>query len=156
MKWTEQRITTMTTMWAEGLSATEIAKTLGYVSRGAVLGKLHRMDLMRKLPGRAHRRPKPIPRAIPVPVPPIVSEPFIEPEPSARTALFNLTDKSCRFPIGDVGTPDFGFCGRTPRHHSPYCAEHHKRCFVPLTPRHRAASESGGIARNARALEEVA
>ena len=48
MSWTEERVETLKKLWSEGLSASQIATTLGGVSRNAVIGKVHRL----KLPGR--------------------------------------------------------------------------------------------------------
>lgn len=43
--WSEQEIETLTSMWADGKSATDIAKVLKKRSREAVLGKVHRLKL---------------------------------------------------------------------------------------------------------------
>lgn len=43
--WTDARIETLTTMWGEGKSATEIASHFGKVSRNSILGKIHRLRL---------------------------------------------------------------------------------------------------------------
>lgn len=45
MSWTEDRIATLTKMWATGATASQIAESLGGVSRNAVIGKAHRLDL---------------------------------------------------------------------------------------------------------------
>ena len=56
MAWTEDRVETLSKLWAEGLSASQIAKQLGGVTRNAVIGKVHRLGLS----GRAKpSRPKP-------------------------------------------------------------------------------------------------
>ncbi|HRK63637.1 MAG TPA: GcrA family cell cycle regulator, partial [Terricaulis sp.] len=39
MMWTEERVATLRKLWAEGLSASQIAKQLGGVTRNAVIGK---------------------------------------------------------------------------------------------------------------------
>ncbi len=49
MNWTDERVERLTKLWAEGLSASQIATLLGGVSRNAVIGKVHRLNL----PGRA-------------------------------------------------------------------------------------------------------
>jgi GcrA cell cycle regulator len=49
MAWTDQRVTDLRRLWAEGLSASQIAFRLGGCTRSAVLGKVHRLGL----PGRA-------------------------------------------------------------------------------------------------------
>jgi GcrA cell cycle regulator len=45
MKWTDERVAMLTKLWAEGLSASQIAKQLGGVTRNAVIGKVHRLGL---------------------------------------------------------------------------------------------------------------
>ena len=49
MNWTDERVEKLKKLWAEGLSASQIAAQLGGVSRNAVIGKVHRLGL----PGRA-------------------------------------------------------------------------------------------------------
>lgn len=54
MAWTEERVDLLKTLWAEGLSGSQICNRLGGgVSRSAVIGKIHRL----KLSGRAARSP---------------------------------------------------------------------------------------------------
>ena len=71
MAWTEDRVATLSKLWADGLSASQIAKQLGGVTRNAVIGKVHRLGLS----GRAKpSRPKPAkvqsaPRTTPRPKP---------------------------------------------------------------------------------------
>ena len=47
--WTHDRTAKLRRLWAKGLSGTPIAKTLG-CSRGAVMGKLHRLGLLGAMP----------------------------------------------------------------------------------------------------------
>lgn len=49
MSWTDERVELLKKLWADGLSASQIAAKLGGVSRNAVIGKVHRL----KLSGRA-------------------------------------------------------------------------------------------------------
>jgi GcrA cell cycle regulator len=49
MNWTDERVALLSKLWAEGLSASQIARQLGGVTRNAVIGKVHRL----KLSGRA-------------------------------------------------------------------------------------------------------
>ena len=70
MNWTDERVEKLKKLWAEGLSASQIAAQLGGVSRNAVIGKVHRLNL----PGRAKaggtqtaarpKRPAPTLRAV--------------------------------------------------------------------------------------------
>ena len=43
--WSEDRVTTLKSLWLDGLSASQIAKQLGGVTRNAVIGKVHRLGL---------------------------------------------------------------------------------------------------------------
>ncbi len=45
MSWTEERIDKLKSMWEKGMTASQIADELGGVSRNAVIGKAHRLDL---------------------------------------------------------------------------------------------------------------
>ncbi len=45
MSWTDERIQTLKTMWEAGQTASQIAEALGGVSRNAVIGKAHRLEL---------------------------------------------------------------------------------------------------------------
>lgn len=59
MSWTDDRVEMLKKLWAEGLSASQIAAKLGGVSRNAVIGKVHRL----KLSGRAKSTKAPRPTA---------------------------------------------------------------------------------------------
>ncbi|MCB2126763.1 MAG: GcrA cell cycle regulator, partial [Rhodobacteraceae bacterium] len=65
MSWTDERVETLKKMWAEGQSASQIAKELGGVTRNAVIGKVHRLGLSNRVGGapepakdRADQAPK--------------------------------------------------------------------------------------------------
>lgn len=55
MNWTDERVEALKKLWAEGLSASQIAAQLGGVSRNAVIGKVHRLKLSAR--GRATAAP---------------------------------------------------------------------------------------------------
>ena len=48
LNWTDDRVEQLKNLWTEGLSASQIARALGGVTRNAVIGKVHRLGL----PGR--------------------------------------------------------------------------------------------------------
>src|SRR5262249_42544542 len=133
MTWTDERVETLKRLWAEGLSASQVAAALGGVTRNAVIGKVHRLGLSAraKSPSSAAPRPRK-PRAhshmLRVARHSIrgntalahAYELDIEPEPELidnviplgqRRSLLELTEETCRWPIGDPGQPDFFFCG---------------------------------------------
>ena len=86
MSWTDERIEALRTMWEAGRTASQIAEELGGVSRNAVIGKAHRLNLQaRPSPVRPNEasgaepvaiEPDPILAAAPEPEP----EPELEPE----------------------------------------------------------------------------
>ena len=45
MNWTDERVEQLRKLWADGLSASQIAAQLGGVTRNAVIGKVHRLKL---------------------------------------------------------------------------------------------------------------
>jgi GcrA cell cycle regulator len=70
MGWTEERVSELKKLWAEGHSASQIAKKLGAVTRNAVIGKVHRLGLSgRATPSRPVKRPPRLARPKPAPVP---------------------------------------------------------------------------------------
>jgi GcrA cell cycle regulator len=55
--WTDERIELMRTLWSQGVSAQRIARELGAgISRGAVLGKIHRLGIVQASPNSGVRR----------------------------------------------------------------------------------------------------
>jgi GcrA cell cycle regulator len=107
MSWTEDKVALLRQLWGSGKSASEIAELLGDVSRNAVIGKAHRLGLS--------GRPSPIKKRKRVDVK--------DAKPGGATIL-NLTDRMCRWPIGDPKQPGFRFCGKPSAANLPYCAEH--------------------------------
>ena len=45
MSWTDERVELLKKLWADGLSASQIAAELGGITRNAVIGKVHRLGL---------------------------------------------------------------------------------------------------------------
>lgn len=143
--WTEARVANLRKLWADGLSASQIAMRLGGVSRNAVIGKVHR----EQLPGRKTRiqdkpkRRKPRialtfvrPERRPPPHPPL---PYtvapIEAPPPLLTPLLDLQPQQCRWPVGDPGEVSFAFCGR--QADGSYCGAHARAAFQPPARRRR-------------------
>ncbi len=147
--WTDERVETLKKLWIEGLSASQIARQLGGVSRNAVIGKVHRLGMAgRAAPSypsrptfKSPRAPRPISKTAPqssssqsprarssepylyaVPAAAAVSLVAYEVGPTAT--VHTLTANACRWPIGEPTDDDFGFCGRLRSEHSPYCAGH--------------------------------
>lgn len=68
----------------------------------------------------------------------------LPPEPNRPViSLQNLHSHHCRWPIGDPGSSDFGFCGESIRDDSvPYCTHHCRIAYVPINKRSVAQLEA--------------
>lgn len=170
MNWTDERVEKLKRLWADGLSASQIAAQLGGVSRNAVIGKVHRLSL----PGRAKaggssaapraKRTTSAPRA-----PNYASRASVrsvvrtagatalkedisvealqefDRRPvenvvvpiSRRLVLTELTERTCKWPIGDPLQEDFHFCGNDSGESTPYCTYHARLAFQPSAERRR-------------------
>ncbi|WP_029063904.1 GcrA family cell cycle regulator [Labrenzia sp. DG1229] len=56
---------------------------------------------------------------------------------SQRASILTLTERTCKWPIGDPATDDFYFCGRQSDAGVPYCAHHCKIAYQPVADRRR-------------------
>lgn len=70
MGWTEERVEMLKKLWADGLSASQIAGRLGGVTRNAVIGKVHRLGLAGRATTSRTRSPRPRNRVTHLPVRP--------------------------------------------------------------------------------------
>jgi GcrA cell cycle regulator len=160
MAWTDERVELLKKLWSEGLSASQIAGRLGGITRNAVIGKVHRLGLSgrattsRMAGGRQRSRITPA-RRITKPKFAQVgnvalralyqpdAEPFVpqieelDIPVAERRTLQDLTECSCRWPIGDPQTAEFHFCNRTKVAGLPYCEVHSRRAFQPPQSRRR-------------------
>ncbi len=148
--WTEDRVEILSKLWADGLSASQIAKQLGGVTRNAVIGKVHRLGLSgRAKPSRPTKRaprtataktrtvapsaPRMPKRAAPTPIAvPLEAKKL----PSGEFAtIMTITDHMCKWPIGDPATSNFRFCGRGTDKADPYCSAHSQLAYQPARRR---------------------
>ncbi|MBV9076589.1 MAG: GcrA cell cycle regulator, partial [Methylobacteriaceae bacterium] len=142
------------------LSASQIAATLGSVTRNAVIGKVHRLGLSGrgKNPGSATPKParpriiapagplqvvagidlpaaSPVANDAPSQAPPLPA-PVAIPE-SSRVTILELRESMCRWPLGDPAKPDFAFCGGRAVTGLPYCNHHCAIAYQPAAERRR-------------------
>ena len=163
MQWTEERVALLRKLWAEGLSASQIAKQLTGVTRNAVIGKVHRLGLAgRATPSRPAKRPvRPArPRVIGPTAPrmrppsnmPHVVIPHLEPMRFADgnvASVLTLNESMCKYPIGDPTDADFAFCGRGSAF-GPYCTDHARLAYQPSQAKKRRSSEPDELRRMLR------
>jgi GcrA cell cycle regulator len=154
MGWTDERVAVLKKLWLDGLSASQIAKQLGGVTRNAVIGKVHRLGLSgRATPSqparpafKAPRPPRPAPTqpliarrpieqqpaatmsSVPVPVAP---RPVFRMEEPGSATVLTLGAHMCKWPIGDPSSDNFTFCGRRSDDGTPYCLEHARIAYQP-------------------------
>jgi GcrA cell cycle regulator len=161
MSWTDERVETLKKLWLDGLSASQIATELGGVTRNAVIGKVHRIGLSGRArattPARTAPKAKPAatpqptvagnlklkPQAKPEaqPVAEVAPKPalnIVGEEPKSRRAtILMLSERICKWPIGDPSKADFHFCGCPSQSSSPYCDYHTKLAYQPVRERRR-------------------
>jgi GcrA cell cycle regulator len=163
MGWTDERVELLKKLWQDGLSASQIAKQLGGVTRNAVIGKVHRLGLSgRAAPSKPARTVFKAPR----PARPVASAPsaprriaeatavatqpqparYVDEEPGLATVL-TLGAHMCKWPIGDPALESFTFCGRRTGE-GPYCQEHSQVAYQP--PQARKKSSVNELARSLR------
>lgn len=163
MAWTDERKEKVKRLWADGMSASEIAAELGDITRNAVIGVVHRMGLpkRRDMAPTVQKRRVPTQRRAPKrstrPLFSFVSQKAFEPldelaviaaivppvEPPL--SLLGLTEATCRWPIGDPQAPDFRFCGHAPHNDKPYCLAHCAMAYQPTNQSRRKASDRNSI-----------
>jgi GcrA cell cycle regulator len=59
---------------------------------------------------------------------------------SKKLSLMELTERTCKWPIGDPATEEFWFCGHTAEQGKPYCETHIEIAFQPVTARRERRS----------------
>ena len=122
-------------LWKKGHSASQIAGMLEDTTRNAVIGKAHRLKLEARSISRKSETKNDHPKNN-------IKENESRGQKLGRKARFRallldknfekenpvkleeITDKTCRWPIGHPHENNFYFCGRTPMEKFPYCKLH--------------------------------
>ena len=140
MSWTEEREKKLRELWNKGHTANQISNMLGETTRNAVIGKAHRMNLPARVqsknssskpteqrseghtnkPGKLSRKAK---------FKSLLLDKNFEPENPKK--LEELTDETCRWPIGHPHEEKFYFCGRKSLEKFVYCKLHMLYAYQP-------------------------
>ena len=140
MSWTEEKVAKLKELWGKGNTASQIAEIIGGISRNAVIGKAHRLNLSAKIKTRTatsnqnfdnsildkNTNSKRIRRSK---FKSLVIEKDFEPENPKQ--LEELDENSCKWPIGHPDEKNFYFCGRSSMKDFSYCKLHILYAFQP-------------------------
>ena len=140
MSWTEEKVAKLKELWGKGNTASQIAEIIGGISRNAVIGKAHRLNLSAKIKTRSSltghnnikspdqennikkkgRRNK---------FKSLIIENDFEPENPKQ--LEELDESVCKWPIGHPNESSFYFCGRNSLKDFSYCKLHLLYAYQP-------------------------
>ena len=145
MSWTDEKVQKLRELWSKGHTASQIAEALGDTTRNAVIGKAHRLNLEARAPSRSNastgssssavnkinkqqsKSQQPMTRKQKFQS--ILLDKNFEPE--NPKSLEELTESTCKWPIGHPNEENFYFCGRKPEEDFPYCKLHILYAFQP-------------------------
>ena len=140
MSWNEEKVAKLKELWGKGNTASQIAEIIGGLSRNAVIGKAHRLNLSAKIKPRSSSSSQNINN--------INSEKNINSkrqrksrfqlliiekdfEPENPKQLEELTDDVCKWPLNHPSDKDFYFCGRSSLKDFSYCKLHLLYAYQP-------------------------
>ena len=150
MSWTEEKVAKLKELWGKGNTASEIANIIGGISRNAVIGKAHRLNLSAKIKTRtatsnqdfetsvedkkniSKRGRKNKFRSL------IIEKDF---EPENPKQLEELDEKVCKWPIGHPDENNFYFCGRSSLKDFSYCKLHLLYAYQPKGKKEEVAEK---------------
>ena len=140
MSWTSERESKLRALWKKGHTASQIASLIGGTTRNAVIGKAYRLNLEARAVSKKHPATPKVKLENGVEIKQeklsrkarfksLLLDKNFEPENPIK--LTELTDDTCRWPIGHPYEKDFYFCGRKPLEKFPYCNLHVLYAFQP-------------------------
>ena len=140
MSWTEEKVSKLKELWGKGNTASQIAEIIGGISRNAVIGKAHRLNLSAKIKTRTATSNKNFETSMSVnstqtkrgrknKFKSLIIEKDFEPENPKQ--LEELDENSCKWPIGHPDEKNFYFCGRSSLKDFSYCKLHLLYAYQP-------------------------
>ena len=140
MSWTEEKVAKLKELWGKGNTASQIAEIIGGISRNAVIGKAHRLNLSAKIKTRTaassqnfqntlEQKNFKTRRGRKSKFNSLIIEKDLEPENPKQ--LEELDENSCKWPIGHPDEKSFYFCGRSSLKDFSYCKLHLLYAYQP-------------------------
>ena len=138
--WTEEKVKILKDLWGKGKTASQIAEIIGGISRNAVIGKAHRLNLSAKIKTRtattnqnfensSEEKNVSIRRTRKSKFKSLLIDKDFEPENPKQ--LEELDENSCKWPIGHPDESSFYFCGRSSLKDFSYCKLHLLYAYQP-------------------------
>ena len=140
MSWTDEKVAKLKELWGKGNTASQIAEIIGGISRNAVIGKAHRLNLSAKIKTRTattnqnfenslEEKSYKLNKGRRSKFKSLIIEKNFEPENPKQ--LEELDENSCKWPIGHPNEKSFYFCGRTSLKDFSYCKLHLLYAYQP-------------------------
>jgi GcrA cell cycle regulator len=140
MSWNEEKVQKLKELRGKGSTASQIAEIIGGISRNAVIGKAHRLNLSSKIKTRnasssqnfdnsSEENSSKQRRGRKSKFQSLIIEKDFEPENPKK--LEELDESSCKWPIGHPEEQSFYFCGRSSLKDFSYCKLHLLYAYQP-------------------------
>ena len=139
MSWNEEKVNKLKELWGKGNTASQIAEIIGGISRNAVIGKAHRLNLSAKIKTRAatsnqnfensQEEENKTKRGRKSKFKSLIIEKDFEPENPKQ--LEELNENTCKWPFGHPDENSFYFCGRSSLKDFSYCKLHLLYAYQP-------------------------
>ena len=140
MSWTDEKVAKLKELWGKGNTAAQIASIIGGISRNAVIGKAHRLNLSAKIKTRTAISNQSFENSISNKnnqskkgrrsrFKSLIIEKDFEPENPKQ--LEELDENICKWPIGHPNEKNFYFCGRSSLKDFSYCKLHLLYAYQP-------------------------
>ena len=139
MSWNDEKVAKLKELWGKGSTASQIAEIIGGISRNAVIGKAHRLNLSAKIKKRSSSyninsesvtsKINQKTRGRKSKFQSLIIEKDFEPENPKQ--LEELDENSCKWPIGHPNEKSFYFCGRSSLKDFSYCKLHLLYAYQP-------------------------